>query len=142
MERLKTKAELTEETSVQHANLDETSAMLAIRPDLVAPGYKSAKPIPGDKIEEIIAQASKPDWPGYFGSPRLASAKRYASGYGKAAREAVKAALSILDGADVKTLHRFSDLNPVGDSINGPASQNDARIKARQEEWLRKKGFK
>jgi creatinine amidohydrolase len=138
----KTKAEQAEEASVWHANLDETSAMLAIRPDLVAPGYKTAKPIPGYKIEELAAQASKSDWPGYFGSPRLASAKRYASGYGNAAREAVKAALGILDGTDVKTLQTFSDLNPVNSSVNDPASQNDARIKARQEEWLRKKGLK
>jgi creatinine amidohydrolase/Fe(II)-dependent formamide hydrolase-like protein len=138
----KTKAEQVEETGVQHANLDETSAMLALRPDLVAPGYKRAKPIPGYKIEELAAQASKLDWPGYFGSPRFASAKRYASGYGNAAREAVKAALSILDGADIKTLQRFGDLNPVGDSVNDPAFLNDAKIKARQEAWLRKKGIR
>jgi creatinine amidohydrolase/Fe(II)-dependent formamide hydrolase-like protein len=138
----KTKAEQAEEASVWHANLDETSAMLAIRPDLVAMEYKRAKPIPGYTIEELAAQASKPDWPGYFGSPRFASAKRYASGYGNAAREAVKAALSILDGTDVKSLPKFSDLNPVGNSVNDPASQNDARIKSRQDEWLRKNGFK
>jgi creatinine amidohydrolase len=57
-----------------HAGVSETSGLLAIRPDLVRPSYRS---LPAYRVEtraDMIATASRPDWPGYFSSPAKANA--------------------------------------------------------------------
>lgn len=57
-----------------HAGVSETSGMLAIRPDLVRPLYRS---LPNNRVEnrsEMRDMASRPGWPGYFSSPARANA--------------------------------------------------------------------
>ncbi len=56
-----------------HAGGYETSRMLAVRPDLVDPAYKQARPLTGHNFDDLTRIGKAPDWPGYFGSPRLAS---------------------------------------------------------------------
>ena len=58
----------------QHAGVSETSGVLAIRPDLVDPGYRS---LPSQRVAnrtEMIATASRRGWLGYFSSPASATA--------------------------------------------------------------------
>jgi creatinine amidohydrolase len=58
----------------QHAGVGETSGVLAIRPDLVDPAYRS---LPNQRVEnrtEMIDTASRRGWPGYFSSPAKANA--------------------------------------------------------------------
>ena len=57
-----------------HAGRMETSAILFIRPDLVAPGYRAASSIPGKNFDDLIRIAHAPGWPGYFGAPKQATA--------------------------------------------------------------------
>src|SRR5262245_6065928 len=57
-----------------HAGVSETSGVLAVRPDLVRPGYLS---LPAYRVEsraEMVDVASRPGWPGYFSSPARATA--------------------------------------------------------------------
>jgi creatinine amidohydrolase/Fe(II)-dependent formamide hydrolase-like protein len=57
----------------EHATMSETSWILALRPELVSPDYKTAKPRAGKSIQELAEVASQKDWPGYFLAPALAT---------------------------------------------------------------------
>ena len=71
--------EQREDAGSTHAGASETSLLLYFRPELVSPGYKNAKPLPArdQKQRTEIARAS--DWPGYWGSPRFATASAAAA---------------------------------------------------------------
>jgi hypothetical protein len=47
--------------------------LLALRSDLVDPAYRHARPLPAAGLEASAKVARTPGWPGYFGSPRLAT---------------------------------------------------------------------
>jgi len=128
-----------------HAGMDETSMMLALRPDLVNPAYKNAKPFASDKMEDLIQIAQSKDWLGYLGSPRLASREQYANGWQIAAKEAVNFGLKILDGLDDKTIPRFGDemqKSPLDVALDKASLKHEAEIKIKQDDWLKKRKLK
>jgi hypothetical protein len=128
-----------------HAGMDETSMMLALRPNLVNPSYKNAKPFSSDKMEDLITMAQSKDWLGYLGSPRLASREQYANGWQIALNEAVSLGLKILDGLDDRTIPRFGDemLKSAPDvALDKVTLKHEAEIERKQDEWLKKKKFK
>ncbi|MEO7674514.1 MAG: creatininase family protein [Pyrinomonadaceae bacterium] len=138
----KTDDERKEDGLVIHSGMDETSMMLSLRPDLVDPAYKNAKPFAADKIEDLILIAKRPDWPGYFGSPRLARAEKYADGWQNASREIINAALKILDGTDERKILRMGDemtKSPPDAELDKLALRHEAKVKLRQDAWLRRK---
>jgi creatinine amidohydrolase/Fe(II)-dependent formamide hydrolase-like protein len=57
-----------------HAGVRETSAILAVRPDLVHPGYKTLPALPGPTREDLQAIAKTPGWQGYLSAPAKATA--------------------------------------------------------------------
>ena len=57
-----------------HGGVAETSAVLAVRPDLVRTSYKSLPSYAVGSLSESREAASKPGWPGYFSVPARASA--------------------------------------------------------------------
>ena len=57
-----------------HAGVSETSQMLAVRPDLVRPVYKSLPSQAGRSLEELRRVATTPGWQGYLSSPARGSA--------------------------------------------------------------------
>jgi creatinine amidohydrolase/Fe(II)-dependent formamide hydrolase-like protein len=125
-----------------HAGMDETSLMLHLRPAFVAPGYKTAPIVTGQTLEESFRATRSADWPGYLGSPKLASAefgKRIWDSFAAAASDHM---LRILDGADPSQFRRYGDLLatvPLYQGwING-ANAEDERRAARQREWLAKR---
>jgi hypothetical protein len=125
--------------------MDETSMVLALRPDLVNPAYKNAKPFASDKMEDLITIAQSKDWLGYLGSPRLASSEQYANGWQIALNEAVSLGLKILDGLDDRTIPRFGDemlKNPPDVLLDEAALKHEAEIQRKQDDWLKKKKFK
>jgi creatinine amidohydrolase len=65
-----------------HAGPGETAGMLAVRPDLVRPMYKTLPSRAGASIEELRRIATSPDWQGYLSSPAKATAA-----YGRAVEE-------------------------------------------------------
>jgi creatinine amidohydrolase/Fe(II)-dependent formamide hydrolase-like protein len=57
-----------------HAGVGETSGILAIRPDLVAPNYRTLPSQAGASVEELRKIATAPGWQGYLSSPARATA--------------------------------------------------------------------
>jgi len=57
-----------------HGGVAETSAVLAVRPDLVRTSYKSLPSYSVGSLSESREVARKPGWPGYFSAPAKASA--------------------------------------------------------------------
>ena len=57
-----------------HAGVAETSAILSLRPDLVASSYKKLPARVGHTREELQAVAKAPGWQGYLSSPARATA--------------------------------------------------------------------
>lgn len=57
-----------------HAGVAETSALLALRPDLVDSGYQALAPYAASSQDDLAATARKPGWPGYFSAPAEATA--------------------------------------------------------------------
>jgi creatinine amidohydrolase len=141
----KTESERKEDGLPVHAGMDETSMMLALRPDLVNPAYKTAKPFAADRMEDLIRIAQGEDWLGYFGSPRLARAEHYANGWQIALNEAVGKALKILDGLDERQIPRFADemqKSKPDVALDRASLRHEEKIKSKQELWLKKKKLK
>jgi creatinine amidohydrolase len=57
-----------------HAGVNETSGMLAVRPDLVRSDYKALPSRAGGSLEELREIATTPGWQGYLSSPAKATA--------------------------------------------------------------------
>ena len=57
-----------------HAGLVETSAVLAVRPDLVRSIYRNLPSLRAESLQDSRDLAMKPGWPGYFSSPSRANA--------------------------------------------------------------------
>jgi creatinine amidohydrolase len=58
-----------------HAGVSETAGMLAVRPDLVRPEYRTLPSQAGGSLEELRAVATTPGWQGYLSSPASATAE-------------------------------------------------------------------
>jgi creatinine amidohydrolase/Fe(II)-dependent formamide hydrolase-like protein len=122
-----------------HAGAEETSGLLAIRPDLVDSAYRSARPQTGRDWDDLVRMARATGWPGYFGSPRLARAEAATPGLEAFARSAGEWALKILDGLDERTLPSFVDVvgsTPQNRAIDRDALAREARLRRVQEAWL------
>jgi len=57
-----------------HAGVSETSGILAVRPDLVAPNYRALPSQAGRSLAELQKIATAPGWQGYLSSPARATA--------------------------------------------------------------------
>jgi hypothetical protein len=134
---------LAEDADSVHAGLSETSRVMYVRPDLVSAERVKATPSITTPPAQLVSTATAPGWPGYFGAPRHASAA-----LGKADQEAATAswigiALTILDGADERTMRRYADMmlaNPDIVRVGGGAKQHDDAVAAKQAAWLKQRG--
>jgi creatinine amidohydrolase len=136
-----TQAEKNEDCFSVHAGASETSALLFLRPELVSPGVRQARPQTGRTWEDLVRLARAPGWPGYFGSPRLATAARGAQLSAGEASAYVGLALRILDGLDERQMPRYSDLAAKSDpnvAIDRDALGRERVILRRQQAWLDK----
>jgi hypothetical protein len=138
-----TDAEKREDGASLHGGMDEHSLMLHLNPQLVSSGYKAAPAVTGQTTEESFAEARKPGWPGYLGSPRLATAALGEKIWKAFSAAASDQTLKILDGADPSAIPRYADIlekNPLyqRDWI-GPAKAHDDALEAKEREWLRRK---
>lgn len=140
-----TEAEEKENGPDIHAGLDETSAMLFLRPDLVSPIYKLLPPltVSSPAVQYEIAMAA--NWPGYLGSPRLGNASFGSRKMQWRAAQAKAIVWAIIDGVlDERDIPRYSksmfDNKEVVKSLEG-VIKDDADRARKQREWLRKKGI-
>ena len=123
-----------------HAGMDETSLMLHLRPALVDPAYKEAPVVAGHTLEEAFAVARKEGWPGYLGSPRLASAALGAVIWQSFRDAALDQARKILTETGASSPPRYADLlekNPLYQEWIRSATDQDAARGAKQREWIR-----
>ena len=137
-------AEKREEGFSVHAGFRETSDVLFVRPDLVDPAYRRARPMTGANFADLVKMARQDDWPGYFGSPRLASAARGAKDFELTLAQLTELAVRILEGYDYRRLPRYAKTmlqDPSEAAVDHAALAHDAEQERRQRAWLRKKGL-
>jgi creatinine amidohydrolase/Fe(II)-dependent formamide hydrolase-like protein len=142
----KTKAQEKEDGMKMHAGMSETSGMLYLVPHLVDSGYQQATPYAGQDMEALINLAKSPEWPGYFGSEKIASAAYGKEAWRMNATDCLKYVVGILDKQiSLDTIQHFSDLmqQSEGDvALDKLSLQEESRRKALQEKWLLQKGLK
>jgi creatinine amidohydrolase/Fe(II)-dependent formamide hydrolase-like protein len=120
-----------------HAGVGETSAMLALRPDLVSRTYKKLPNLAGRTVEELQAIATAPGWQGYVSSPANATAA-----YGRAVEAWWVNGLSDLIrraalGENLVKAPRFGDrLDPARRQVVDRALENERALDVKLEEWL------
>lgn len=127
-----------------HAGFEETSRLLFVRPDLVDPIFSKLPPLTANGPADI-AQLSKPNWSGYIGSPRIATAR-----YGeqlqqyRATRDAA-IALAIIDGGlDERDVPHYANTMLAMEAaakIPDLAGKNEQAIAQKQRDWLKSKGI-
>ena len=134
-------AEKKEEGVSLHAGMDETSLLLYLRPELVAPTYKGAPVVTGHSLKDSFEVAKAMDWPGYLGSPRLATARLGEVIWKSFVAAAVEHAVKILDGVEPEKFQRYADLlekNPLYQGWIKEAAAHAERLEAKQQAWLGK----
>jgi creatinine amidohydrolase len=130
-----TAQEQAEDGFTVHAGAHETSALLAVRPDLVSAGVASAAPQTAHNYGDLVRLATSSTWPGYFGSPRLARADLVPKNY---ASQWTNLVFRILDGLDERTLPSFPDVGstPENEAIDRAALVEERLAAERQQAWL------
>jgi creatinine amidohydrolase len=120
-----------------HAGVSETSAILAVRPDLVRSGYKTLPDRAGRTLDELREIAMAPGWQGYLSSPSKATAA-----YGRAFEEwwvdgFTELILRAVRGEDLLHQPRLPDTIPpaVAPTLE-KAFANDRAFEMKLENWL------
>ena len=140
--QVRSDARSEEEQRDDHADADETSTMLFLRPDLVSPAYKNAEPLPARDQKHRVEIAKASTWPGYWGSPGFASAAAGATQWKANSARWVELAVKILDGLDYRQMKRLGDEIRVGEATVGKSfRQHNQEIARKQQEWLKQKGL-
>jgi creatinine amidohydrolase len=120
-----------------HAGVGETAGMLAIRPDLVDPGYRRLPPQVGQSLEQVRAVAAAPGWQVYLSDPAKATAA-----YGRAVEDGwiegfASLVVRAIRGENLFDNPRFPETVPP--PVAEPAEkglQNEATLGAALEKWL------
>jgi len=134
-----TKPERDAEGFSVHADADEHSRMLFLRPALVATEVRQAPGVVGHEPADLTALARHPDWPGYFGTPAIANAAAGRRKMDGLAAAAADAALKALDGTLPATAPRVADqgaADPVFRAITDASLEHDRLIENKESEWL------
>ena len=123
-----------------HADADEHSCLLFLRPDLVAPGIRSAPAVVSRDSAELVATAQKPGWTGYFGTPAIATREAGRRAMNAIAQAAVDLVLKVLNGGSAQgprvAERPMSD--PAFRRVMEAALEHEGQIERRQAEWLAK----
>jgi creatinine amidohydrolase/Fe(II)-dependent formamide hydrolase-like protein len=120
----------------EHATMTETSWILALKPQAVAPDFKSAVPYSGKSIDELERIATQKNWPGYFGAPALASAALGLKMYDQWVQRGTDLVNRILDGEDYRKLSRYGDIY-ADDPADGAAVSINQKLESQHEAWLK-----
>jgi creatinine amidohydrolase len=137
-EKVLTPVQVKEDGLPVHAGVEETSQILFLRPELVRSDFRDAPSWSAANFEELYRLAEKPDWPGYFGAPRHASAALGALEFQAVVSALSGLALQILDGLDWRKLPRFADdVDPRDAQGESAVAANDRKIERRQLEWMK-----
>ena len=102
-----------------HAGLVESSALMALRPDLVPAAIAQAPSVTARDFADLQRIAANPGWRGYFGAPRHASADLGLRVVNAENRQYITLAMRILDGLDERLVPRLA---AIRGQQPGPAS--------------------
>lgn len=122
-----------------HADLFEHSAILFLRPELVPASVHSAPTVAGAEMKDLAQIAKKPEWEGYFGLIKDASASIGARDYQNVLTKATDVMNKILGGADPGSFQRYYDeleKDAENHSIDQDDLKNDAFLAKRHQDWL------
>lgn len=122
-----------------HGGAAEQGMILWLRPDLVPESYQAARPVTAAGPSELAKIAARDDWPGYFGSPRLASRVLGHELLEASVNARVRAALEILDGSDPGGFRRYADvMGGVGaiEEVMRRARRHDGARERAHAGWL------
>ena len=120
-----------------HAGVSETSAMLAIRPDLVHANYRTLPSRAGRSLEELREITTTPGWQGYLSAPARATAA-----YGRAVEAWWIAGFTDLILRAVRGENMFlharvpETVPPAAAPILEKALANEAAFDAKLKDWL------
>lgn len=127
-----------------HGGMDETSLMLYLKPGLVAPDYKTAPVVTGATLDEAMAVTHRPEWPGYVGSPRLATREVGETIWKALSASAIVQTNKMLDGEDPAPIKRYGDLLGGVEAyrkVDDGARLFENGVTRRQTDWLKRKGL-
>lgn len=128
-----------------HGGMEETSAILYLRPNLVDAKYTSANPFPGDNMRTFIEIAKDKDWPGYFGSVRLASGELGKVAWRKNVKDFSEFAIAIIENKiKADTVQRFGDYlkdSPEDKTLDSLSLLEENRRREIQIDWLKRKKY-
>jgi creatinine amidohydrolase/Fe(II)-dependent formamide hydrolase-like protein len=134
----RTPAERESDGLPEHASMTETSVILALRPDIVAPDFRSAAPQAGHSMQELQRIAEADAWPGYFGAPALASPELGEKIYGLWIERAKELVLGVINGRPYANLPRYGTLYS-DDPADAAAAIFNAEMEERHRAWLKKR---
>jgi creatinine amidohydrolase/Fe(II)-dependent formamide hydrolase-like protein len=141
----KTKEQQEEDGFTIHAGVAETSSMLYIAPHLVDNGYKQAVPFTGNSMEELVGIGQRPDWKGYFGSQRLATADFGRHAWNSNSTMFTQYVLDILDNRlnpdTVLRLGDYSKGSEIEVKLDSLSLKEEKRREVKQQAWLQKRGL-
>jgi len=143
-EELRNEQEQKEDGFTVHAGVGETSILYHLKPDLKKTGYKNAPPITAASPEDLVTLAKEKEWPGYFGSPRLANSNLGEKSWKGWTNHIIKQVENILDSKydfNKPTYYQIMSNNPVFKLINEDAKTFDRQKELKQNAWLKSKGF-
>lgn len=127
-----------------HAGAGETSILYYLKPDFKKTDHKNAPPITAASPVELVTLAKQHDWPGYFGSPRLASSNLGEKSWKGVVNHIIKQVEDILNGKynfNKPTYYQIMSNIPVFKLINEDAKTFDKQKELKQNAWLKSKGF-
>jgi creatinine amidohydrolase len=125
----------------EHATMTETSWILALKPQAVAPDYKTAVPYSGTSIDELEKIAARKDWPGYFGAPALASVELGQKMYDQWVQRGTELVNHVLNGQDYRKLPRYGDLYG-NDPADSAAASVNRKLELQHEASVKKQARK
>lgn len=126
-----------------HAGLEETSRALFLRPDLVNPAYARLPAFAANSPVDLFQLTQVRNWPGYIGSPRLATANYGAQLQQYRAARDIAFALAILDGLDEREVPRYANSmlsNKAGEKAVEATTRHEAEVERKQRDWMKQKG--
>lgn len=120
-----------------HAGLGETSWMLHVRPDLVRSDHVTATAVTVKRWREYESVTKDENWPGYFGTPRLATVATGRDLMTAWASNVADLAVKIIDGLDPAQLEHVADgRNPAIRRLDRFITERAALMREQQAEWL------
>jgi creatinine amidohydrolase/Fe(II)-dependent formamide hydrolase-like protein len=123
-----------------HADADEHSRMLFLEPGLVRPEVATAPGVVATDLRNMVELARAPDWPGYFGTPAIASPEAGRRAMEGMADAAVDHALRALDGTlELKDGDRVAARVSGVPELQRPldaAARHEREVEAKEAAWL------